>query len=193
MNIVSTMVGITIMGAAAPSVMQMTLAPVEAQARARNFSEAEGAAVAFAASQEGQATPAWLSDSSLIPRNCDPPVDRGSGAYDITCYGGKLDSNYRQAVIRSYRLAAGTGVNSLSWRNLTPVNIGSHQCPPGDEWGLNYRGFNETYGAQLGACVPQVAWSANRYENSDSSKWQYDIRQYADMKGYETHPDFLEN
>ena len=184
MNIVSTMVGITIMGAAAPSVMQMSLAPVEAQKRANNFSIAESKAVAYAAANDGK-----TNKQASIPLGCIEK-SQGSGAWDVICDEGK--GRYLQKVTRSYRLAVQTS-SSYNFPKTTPVNIGSHQCPPGDEWGLNYRGFNETHGAQLGACVPQVAWSANRYENSDSSKWQYDIRQYADMKGYETHPDFLED
>ena len=49
MNIVSTMVGLSIMGAAAPSMMTMSLAPFEAQKRARNLGIAESAAVTYAA------------------------------------------------------------------------------------------------------------------------------------------------
>ena len=60
MNIVSTMVGITIAGVAAPSVMQMSLAPVEAQVRARNFSQAESAAVTFSSKFEGQTDAEWV-------------------------------------------------------------------------------------------------------------------------------------
>mgnify|MGYP004224424733 CR=1 FL=1 len=37
MKIVSTMVGLSIMGAAAPSMMTMSLAPFEAQKRAQNL------------------------------------------------------------------------------------------------------------------------------------------------------------
>ena len=49
MNIVSTMVGMSLMGAAAPMVMNMALAPAEAAKRADNFGVAETAAVVFAA------------------------------------------------------------------------------------------------------------------------------------------------
>ena len=190
MNIVSTMVGITIMGAAAPSGMQMTLAPVEAQARARNFSTAESSAVAFSAANEGQE----MTNLSIKPENCDDPVmsPLSPGAWDVTCYGGEDDSKYRQSVTRSYRLATDLG-SSYSWNYDTPENIGAHQCPVNDEWGITPRtGFNSVHGDHLGACVPQVAWGENKYLNSDSTKWQYDLRQYADMKGYPTHPDFVD-
>ena len=59
------MVGITIKGDAAPSVMQMTLTPVQALARARNLSTAESAAVTFAAANEAQDE----TDFSLKPDN----------------------------------------------------------------------------------------------------------------------------
>ena len=45
MNIVSTMVGLSIMGTPAPMIMEMTLAPVVAQKRAQNLGIAETSAV----------------------------------------------------------------------------------------------------------------------------------------------------
>lgn len=201
MNIVSSIVGIAIMGAAAPSVMKMSLAPIEAQVRARNFSVAEASAVAFSATWEGKPSADWISDPSLVPENCDTPVDTSgnSTGFDITCWGGEsiargddTDSNYYQEVTRSFRLASSAAASEYDWFMDTPVNIGAHQCPVNDEWGITPNtGFNDRYMNTLGACVPQVAWSENKYLKSDPDKWQYDLRQYADMKGYETHPDFL--
>lgn len=192
MNIVSVLVGITIAGIAAPSIVRLSLAPVVAQAKATNFSIAEAAAVAFSGNYEGSTNNDW---SSSVPSNCNNPVSTSSNgiAWDITCSGGDLDSPYYQEVTRSYRLASSAGGSSYSWNNSIPLNIGAHQCPPGDEWGLAFRGFNETYGDALGACVPQVAWSDNAYEESNASQWQYDLRGYADMKGYPTHPDFVDD
>ena len=54
MNLVSTMVGLSIMGAAAPSMMTMSIAPFEAQKRAQNLGIAETAAVVFAAQHENK-------------------------------------------------------------------------------------------------------------------------------------------
>ena len=45
MNIVGTMVGMSLMATAAPAVLQMSIAPAEAQVRAQNFAVAETAAV----------------------------------------------------------------------------------------------------------------------------------------------------
>ena len=53
------------MGATAPMMMQMSIAPFEAQKRAENLGQAESAAVTFAATNEG-------SDSfTAVPDNCD--------------------------------------------------------------------------------------------------------------------------
>ena len=72
MNIISALVGVTIMGAAAPSVMQMSIAPIEAQKRAENFGIAESAAVTYAANYEGTTdTPESTSHkSSIVYANC---------------------------------------------------------------------------------------------------------------------------
>ena len=191
MNIVSVLVGISIAGVAAPSLIRLSLAPVVAQAKAANFSIAESAAVAFSGNYEGSTDNDW---STSVPDNCSNPVSTSSNgiAWDITCWGGESDSKYYQEVTRSYRLASSAGGSPYTWNNPIPLNIGSHQCPPADEWGIVKRGFNETYGDTLGACVPQVAWSDDSYEASNASQWQYDLRGYADMKGYPTHPDFVE-
>ena len=53
MNLVSTMVGLSIMGASAPAMMKMSIAPYEAQLRAQNLGVAESAAVVFASTYEG--------------------------------------------------------------------------------------------------------------------------------------------
>ena len=73
MNIVSTMVGLSIMGAAAPSMMTMSIAPFEAQKRAQNLGIAESAAVVFAAQPyEGKLD---------IPVNTDTCTVRSTGRY----------------------------------------------------------------------------------------------------------------
>ena len=54
MNLASTLVGVAIMGASAPSMMQMSLAPHEAQLRAKNLGIADSSAVVYAATYEGK-------------------------------------------------------------------------------------------------------------------------------------------
>ncbi len=185
MNIVSTMVGITIMGAAAPSVMQMTLAPVEAQARSKNFSVAESSAVTFSAEWEGAESPEWAS----IPENCDDPVETTARAYDITCHGGKPDSNYRQTVTRSFRLkpeSLGEYTNperEFAWE--TPPKYSHVECLPNDPWGVMW--YNDHLKAgNLDACIPSPAWSKARYLESNPDDWLYDLSSH----GYGQHPDF---
>ena len=150
MNIISVIIGLSLIGAASPSVMNMTLAPVEAQARASNFSKAETSAVAFSAQWEGAPAPGW--SRADVPVNCEMPNSSSSNnvGWDITCWGGDhtkrgdaRDSKYYQQVTRSFRLASSAGSSSLTWNNSIPVNIGSHQCQNGDKWGLNLQnGFN---------------------------------------------------
>ena len=194
MNIVSTMVGITIMGAAAPSVMQMTLAPVEAQARARNFSEAESSAVAFTAANEGLTA----TDLSLLPGNCDEPVSSptGGGAYDVTCWGGDSEargddttSKYYQEVTRSYRLAT---QNMNTYTNPdrqfafeTPEKYSHVECQTNDPWGVMW--YNDHLAAgHLDACQPSVLRSRTAYLESNPDDWLYDISDH----GYGRHPDY---
>ena len=198
MNIMSALVGISIMGAAAPSMMQMSLAPIEAQVRAKNFSLAESAAVAFSAANEGQDA----TNLAIKPDNCDDPVmsPLSAGAWDITCWGGESitrgdprTSKFYQEVTRSYRLNVDTGGSLFNWDEPIPGNIGAHQCPGGDNWGFNVRGFNEIHGDAVGYCVPRVAWTERQYLDSDPENWVYDLREFAKTKDYATHPAFVDD
>ena len=95
MNIVSTMVGMTIMAGATVPVMNMSIAPAEAAARARNFGIAETAAVVFAATYES------TSDTPIDTDNCDVTQLAGT-AYSVTCTHGT--GKYAQSVTRAFRL-----------------------------------------------------------------------------------------
>ena len=83
MNIVGTMVGMSLMATAAPAVLQMSIAPAEAAKRAQNFAVAESAAVVFAATYEGKLD---------IPENTDTCVaaarEGTENAYSVTCTHG---------------------------------------------------------------------------------------------------------
>lgn len=164
---------------------QMSIAPFEAQKRAQNLGLAESAAVTYAASNEG------LDTFSDVPSDCDlsNPSD---GAYTISCTVG-AGTKYTQTVSRTFRSAVDSGVlgytgeeNIRVFRNPVPGKISYvHQCPPGDEWGLNW--FNATHGETLGACTPQDAWNKSRYLASDPDSWLYDINNF---NGYGQHPDY---
>jgi len=184
MNIMSAIVGISIMGASAPLMMKMSIAPFEAQARAGNLGQAESAAVTYAAVNEGS------SSFTDIPDNCDldSPSD---GAFTITCTVGE-DTRFAQTVSRSFRSEVDTASlgftgadNARVYTNAVPGKISYvHQCPPGDEWGLNW--FNKTY-PSLGACTPQVGWTKAKYLASNPDDWLYDINNF---QGWGSHPNY---
>ena len=83
MNIVGTVVGMTLMASASPMVMHMAIAPAQAMKKAQNFAVAETAAVVFAATYEGTLD---------IPENTDTCVaaarDGTENAYSVTCTHG---------------------------------------------------------------------------------------------------------
>ena len=140
MNIVSTMIGISIMGAAAPMVLDMSIAPMIAQKRAQNFAVAESRAVAYAALNEG------APDTTPVPDGCDLAQLEDSGAYMITCVEGA--DNFKQSVSRSFKLAPLEGddtSNDKPRRAYTPGVF----CPLWDPWGIiNY---NDSHNVQ---CIP---------------------------------------
>ena len=83
MNLVSTMIGMSIIATASPGVVTMTLAPLEAAKRAENFGVAETAAVVFAAQYEGTLD---------VPENTDTCIARGgTEMYSVTCTHGSVE------------------------------------------------------------------------------------------------------
>ena len=98
MNIVFTVVGLSIMGAAAPTIANMSIQPIIAQKRAENFGVAETVAVVYAATYEGKLD---------IPENtqtCVSAAREGTeNAYSVTCTHGT--GKYVQSVTRAFRLA----------------------------------------------------------------------------------------
>ena len=189
MNIVSTMVGLSVMGVAAPSLMQMSIAPHVAQLRAKNLGVAESAATVFAATYEGGLdTPPTVTDTctSEARENTD-------NAYSVTCTHGS--GKYVQSVTRAFRLAVpdegldgddgGSGV-AREFAFQTPTRYSGHSCPTYDRWGT--KGYNDTnYEAHNGACIPLDAWTQSAYILSHPDAWLYDINNY-NAWGY--HPDY---
>ena len=98
MNIVSTMVTMSIGGALAPMMMSMAITPAEAAKRANNFGVAETSAVVFAATYEGKLD---------LPQDTDTCVsglrEGTENAYSVTCTHGS--GRYVQSVTRAFRLA----------------------------------------------------------------------------------------
>ena len=187
MNIVGTMVSMSIMAGAAVPVMNMTIAPAEAAARARNFGIAETAAVVFAATYEGKLD---------IPKNTETCVaaarEGTENAYSVTCTHGT--GKYVQSVTRAFRLAVpDKGLNEVDGANTnrtfqfeTPTRFSGHQCPQQDAWGVY--GHNDQYYETLGgACTPRDIWNQNKYQFSDPDAWLWDANNF---NGYGNHPDY---
>jgi len=185
MNIMSAIVGVSIMGASAPMMMQMSIAPFEAQKRAENLGQAESAAVTFAAVNEG-------SDSFTdVPDNCDLG-NPSNGAFTITCTVGE-GTRFAQTVERAFRSEIDSGSlgftgsqNVRVYPNATPMKYEPHQCPSNDPWGVI--DTNDRWKKQWGwgACKPAVLWNEARYLESNPDDWLYDISEF----GYGSHPDY---
>ena len=206
MNIVSTVVGLTIMGAAAPMIADMSIQPIMAQKRAENFSIAEATAVNFAAKNEG------ATSLTPTPSLCHEPASLSNGAYSITCTEG-AGTQFVQTVTRSFRLKqcddndgnnghgnsggydcsnpgnGGYADNVRVFNFPTPTKFTGHQCPTHDTWGVN--GYNDAqaaiYGEGYGACIPDVAWSKQTYKASNPDSWLYDINNH---NGWGEHSDY---
>ena len=170
MNLVSAMLGLTVMGIAAPTVLDMSLAPIIAQKRAINFGLAESAAVVFAAANQG------ASQVGDPPDHCELDDGTNAPAREITCTQGR--NKFAQTVSRSFILAtAQQGASKRSFSHLTPTRFSGHQCPTYDKWGV--MGYNDNNaGALGGACIPQVAWNKDSYKNSNPDNWLYDINNW---------------
>jgi hypothetical protein len=202
------MVGLSIMGAAAPSMMTMSLAPFEAQKRAQNLGIAESSAVTFAAKHEGAAQ---LADP---PNGCE--LDKTNApAIEITCTKG-IDTKYVQTVSRSFRLASSDLSCDDNDGNNGHGNSGGNDCsnpgnggyannvrvfqypsPPGytgteclntENWGLDTSAFDRAKNKWKGkSCTPYALTAQAWYDASSPDAWMYDIngeRGYGPHSGY---------
>ena len=172
MNIVGTVVGMTLMASASPMVMNMAIAPAEAIKRSANFSVAEASAVTFAAANEG------AQSLSEPPENCTTTPLQGN-AYSVTCTEG--EGKYVQSVTRAFRLMPEEGSSGPRQFPHESRALGAHQCHVHDPWGINWRRDWPT----LDQCIPQVLWNKDNYLNSNPDDWLWDVNR---MKGYGTHP-----
>ena len=186
MNLISTMVGLSIMGAAAPMMMDMSLAPFIAQKRAQNFGIAESAAVTFAAANEGAIQVGSVTDGCSLEGVNAP-------AYKITCPHG--NKKFRQIVSRSFKLinpstnnGGGNNNNSISFKTdpPPPQSLSHHKCPGGnhlpgwtaDPWGTAYYNRDHLGGKH---CIPVAAHGGIDPED-DMSTWKWDLRIHFDYK-----------
>ena len=176
------------MGASAPAMLDMSIAPFEAQKRAENLGIAETASVVFAANYEG---------GTDLPQNTDTCVsaqrEGTDNAYSVTCTHGT--GKYVQSVTRAFRLAVpdqelddnGNTIATRKFAYETPTRYSGHQCPTYDKWG-GVHGHNYTfYQLHGGACIPNVVWTQTSYILSNPDAWLYDINNY---NGFGIHPDY---
>ena len=188
MNLMSSLVGLSIAGAAAPTIAQMSISPYEAQLRAKNLGVSESAAVVFAATYDGGLDiPPSVSDTCT-----SEPRESTSNAYSVTCTYGS--GKYVQSVTRAFRLAvpdegldesADVGTDR-EFAFETPTRFSGHQCPIYDQWGVY--GYNDQYYEALGgACIPRDVWNHNKYQFSDPDAWLYDVNNH---NGWGNHPDY---
>ena len=174
------------MGASAPSMMQMSIAPHEAQLRAKNLGIAETSAVVFAATYEGGIDTPGNTDTCVSSEREDT-----MNAFSVTCTHGT--GKYVQSVTRAFRLAIPDSgldtADSSAGRQFefeTPTRYSGHQCPIYDAWGT--KGYNDQYYEALGgACTPDRAFSQTAYQFSHPDEWLYDINNF---NGWGDHPDY---
>ena len=160
MNIVSTMVTLSIMGAAAPAILQMSIAPFEAQKRAENLGTAESAAVVFAAQYEGTSATPVATDI------CEPTL-LAPGAWQVYCDYGEGDS--LQAVTRAFRTIEDTPPGS-SFAYEAPSSFSNWNCPPNDPFGVET--FNDRHG---GWCKPTPLTHWGNSHPIAPENWLYDL------------------
>jgi hypothetical protein len=193
MNIVSVMVGMSIMGASAPMVMDMSLAPVIAQKRAQNFGIAETSAVAYSAANEYTQT-----DLTESPAGCETQaVDDDGLSWTVTCRAG-VDTQFEQVVTRAFRVmplqsesldggtgANGTGSNRVFAKNPIPQEDFYHShCYGDDPWGLDWFDRHPNLDQP---CRPRVTYTQQAYLDSDPDAWLFDINNW---NGWGSHPDY---
>ena len=173
------------MGAAAPSMMTMSIAPFEAQKRAQNLSVAESAAVTYAAQNEGADTlSAWPEGCTVDSTN--------TPAHTISCSHG--ENAYEQTIKRSFR----TAVPPTDGNNTPPgrtfdypaptLGFTSTECHTGEDWGINTTAFDRETNTWVGkSCQPYVTRHLVWYNSSDVEAWRYDINK---INGFGSHSDY---
>jgi hypothetical protein len=193
MNIVSVMVGMSIMGASAPMLMDMSLAPIVAQKRAQNFGLAETSAVAYSAANEYTE-----SDLTEPPEGCaTESVDAEGLSWTVTCKAG-IDTQFEQVVTRAFRVmplrseslvggtgANGTGSNREFARAAIPFEDFYHShCYGDDPWGLDWFDRHPNLDQP---CRPRATYTQQAYLDSDPDAWLFDINNW---NGWGSHPDY---
>lgn len=206
MNLVSAVVGLSIMGIAAPTILEMSVTPIIAQKRASNFGKAESAAVVFAAANEGATQVASSPDGCTLDAANAP-------AYEITCTEG--ENQFVQTVSRSFRLAVHQSCDDNDGNNghgnsggndcsnpgnggyANNVRVFKYPSPPGftgteclntENWGLDTNAFDREKNKWKGkSCTPYDLTAKAWYDASNPDNWMYDIN---GERGYGSHVNY---
>ena len=178
MNLVSTMVGLSVMATAAPAVLEMSTAPIVAQKRADNLTAAEARAVTYAGKAEA------TGELPSIPNGC-AVSDPEDSVYTVTCTQGS--GQFSSAISRSFRIISEIedgGSGGRTFMYPTPAQHSGHQCPTYDSFGVS--GYNDDW-SNMRACIPTVAWTKPAYLASNPDFWLYDLQNW---NGWGNHPDY---
>ena len=184
-SLTSVLMSCSLMGLLLPTLHQIAIMPATTQAKAANFQKAEASATIFRAKS--------IKDKALgpIPSDCTLKTeDEDAFVYTVSCTKGEINS-VRATVARTFSLIESSSMppsianETRKFQYGTPEGINfAHQCPPGDEWGVNW--WNRTY-PSLGACTPQAAWTKESYLASNPESWLYDINNF---NGWGNHPQY---
>ena len=192
MNLVSTMVGLSIMGAATPMMMDMTLAPIIAQKKAQNLGIAESAAVSYSAAYEGKE-----ADLPEPPDGCELESLTDEGlAWKIKCVEG--DGQMKAAAQRAFRVLplisegidGGTGANGTGsareFARQAPAfeDFYHSHCYGDDPWGLDWFDRHPNLDQP---CRPRATYTKQAYLDSDPDAWLFDINNW---NGWGSHPKY---
>ena len=159
------------MGAAAPSMMTMSIAPFEAQKRAQNLGIAESFAVTYAALNEGATSLSNVPDGCILDTDNAPTLE-------ITCT--KSDGSYKQTVSPSFLsdlLNPTPATPNRTFDYPAPIlGFARTLCHTWEDWGTNTSAFDEETNTWVGkSCTPFETTAQSRYAVSNAEDWQYDI------------------
>ena len=187
MNLVSAVVGLSIMGIAAPTVLEMSVTPIKAQKRASNFAKAESAAVTYAAANEGAPNP-----PDPDPKSGCKLERTNAPAYEIHCTAGR--KQFVAAVSRSFigELPNNNVSNSGPFPYpINPYGTNGHQCLDTENWGLSgtYSNWDPVAKEWTAAsCVPSALFTQKNFDDSHPRDWLWDINRL-NNRGYHKNYD----
>ena len=181
MNLVSTLLGLSVMGIA---VLDMSIAPLIAQKRAINFGSAESAAVVFAAANQG------ATQVGNPPDGCQLDNGTNAPAREITCTHGR--SKFAQTVSRSFLLEQQSTPPVTPGRTFDypypTLGFTTTECHTGEDWGINTNAFDRATNTWTGkSCEPYETRAEAWYTLSNVEAWRYDIHK---INGFGPHSGY---